>query len=154
MRAVLLLVALIVAPPSFGSDFDYAAYQTVQLAEVAAGLEIDPRVNYWYDAAHPKYHAMATYSGNMRAVSPEMRTYVEQWVKTMGQPDYYHKMFQSEIEVTQGSSTYWLPIQQPLVAPFGHEVAAGTQVHLYVLLLGAINQVPVFVVSEFNAVGG
>jgi hypothetical protein len=153
MRALLLLALLSIARPSVGGDFDYGSYQTKQLAEVAASLDIDPRANYWFDAAHPRYHTIATFTGNTRAVTPEFTTYIEAWAKTMGHPAAYHEMFRSEIEVRQGSATYWLPIQHQLVAPFTQEVIAGTEVHLYVLLVGALNHVPVFAVSEFNAVG-
>lgn len=153
MRAFLLFVFLIVARPATAGDFDYDSYTTAQLADVSASLEIDPRVNYWFDAAHPKYHTVVTFTGNTRVVSPGVKTYIEKWVKTMGHPVAYYEMFQNEIEVKQGSSTYWLPIQQPLVAPFSREVPANAKVHLYVLLMGALNHVPVFAVSEFNTAG-
>ncbi len=154
MRAILLLAFLIFARPALGGEFDYGAYETAQLDKVAAGLEIDPRVNYWFDAAHPKYHTIATFTGNKRVVAAGVKTYIGKWVGTMGHPSAYAEMFQSEIEVTQGSGTYWLPIQQQLVAPFDQEVPAGAEVHLYVLLMGTYNHVPVFAVSEFNVVGG
>lgn len=154
MRKLLLLAILSIANPAICGDFDYGSYQTTQLDQVATSLDIDPRANYWFDAAHPKYHTTATFTGNTRAVTAEFKTYIEAWAKTMGHPAAYHEMFQSEIEVRQGSLTYWLPIQHQLVAPFIEEVPAGTEVHLYVLLVGALNHVPVFAVSEFNVVGG
>jgi hypothetical protein len=154
MRVLLLLTLLIIsAQPSLGGNFNYDSYKTAQLADVVAGMNIDLNVNYWFDAAHPKYHTLATFTGNTRALPPSVKAYIEKWVKTMGHPPTYHEMFQREIEVRQGSSTYWLPIQQQLVAPFAQEVRAGSKVHLYVLLMGAINHTPVFAVSEFNAVG-
>ncbi|WP_293003332.1 hypothetical protein [Nevskia sp.] len=154
MRALPLFLVLIIAQPSSGGDFDYGTYKTAQLADVAAGMDFDPRANYWFDAAHAKYHAVVVFTGNTRVVSPGVKTYIEKWVKTMGHPAAYHEMFQHEIEIRQGSFTYWLPIQQQLVAPFGQEVPAGAKVNLYVLLMGALNHVPVFAASEFNAVGG
>jgi hypothetical protein len=154
MRTLLLLILLVTAQPSLGGDFDYGAYKTARLADIAADLDIDPRADYWFDAAHSRYHTVATFTGNTRLVSSDVSAFIETWVKSMGHPSAYAEMFQNEIEIRQGSSTYWLPIQQQLVATFLQEVPAGAKVNLYVLLLGALDHKSVFSVSEFNAAGG
>ena len=58
-----------------------------------------------------------------------------------------------EVQIRQGTTNYWMPIQDVLVKPFEGEVRAGDQVDLYLLLMGAYEHAPVFTISEFNAVG-
>lgn len=153
MRSLLLAALLAIAVPAHGGDFDYGAYRTARLADIAAGLQIDPRVRYWLDAAHPKYHAVAVYTGRTRVISPGVQAFVKQWASAMQHPVATQRMFVREIEVQQGGVTYWMPIQQALVAPLAREVPAGREVHLYLLLMGAYNRVPVFAVNEFDATG-
>ena len=150
-----LLIGLSTAFGAASADFDYVAYQSASLADVALAQskEIDPRADYFFDAAHSRYSTVVTFTGKTRPVAAGLARYIEAWAKGFGHPDAYYKMFLNEIEVKQASKTYWLPTQSQLLDPLGREVAPGHKVRLYVLLLGAYKHDPVFGVAEFAALG-
>ncbi len=80
--------------------------------------------------------------------------FIAKWIKAARLPGAYYDMFQSEVEIQQGASVYWMPIQEVLLKPFGKEIIAGSKVRLYAMLLGEFKHVPVFAISEFNASEG
>ena len=154
MKTLLLCVLLIFTPAVIADEFDYAAYKDSSIAAASSNLEIDPRANYWLDAAHAKYHTIGIFTGHIRPLQLGRRSLLQYWAKAMGHGPETAAMFVSEIEILQDGSIYWLPIQKVLVEPLQHEVALGSRTHLYILLVGAYEQVPVFTVNEFNAVEG
>lgn len=155
MRVFLLSCLLLtVASTCEATDFDYGAYRDSSLAAAGSDPDISPTYTWWLDASHPKYHSVATFTGHVRSVSPETRELIEHWAKSMGHDLATAAMFTSEIEVRQADKTYWLPIQEALIAPIRREVPAGRSVHLYFLLIGAYKGMPVFGINEFDAVEG
>jgi hypothetical protein len=154
MKTLLLLVLLVIAPAALGAEFDYAAYKDSSIAAAGSNLGIDPRADYWLDAAHARYHTVGAFTGKIRPLQPGTRSLLQKWAKAMGHGQDTAALFASEIEVRQDGVTYWLPIQQMLVEPLQREVAPGSRAHLYILLVGAYEQVPVFAVSEFDAAEG
>ncbi|GAA0887155.1 hypothetical protein [Rhodanobacter soli] len=153
MRTAILIVLLALAAPVSGRDFDYSSYKTVSLADAAAALAVDPRANYWLDAAHPRYHALATFTGKTRKLAPGVKGFIVMWVKAMQHPAEYVDFFKMEVQIRQGTTDYWMPIQDVLVKPFEDQVRPGDQVDLYLLLMGAYEHAPVFAISGFNTVG-
>lgn len=151
MRTALLPLLLFVTSSALAADFDYGAYQPAKLAEVASSLDVDPRADYWFAADYPRYHTQATFTGKIRPIDPGVKTFIAMWIKATGHPVTDAKMFRTQVEIKQDDAVYWLPIQQVLVEPLKKEVAAGGQVDLYVLLMGAYKHTPVFAVNEFDA---
>ena len=155
MRALLLSCLLLVATaPCLAADFDYGAYQDSSLASAGSNLNISPEITWWLDAAHSKFHTVATFTGQVRPIPTETQVLINRWAKAMGHGETTAALFTSEIEVQQGNEVYWLPVQEQLVDALRGEVPAGRQVHLYFLLIGAYKLVPVFGVNEFDAAEG
>jgi hypothetical protein len=153
MKVPLLLALLLFSARAVSAGFDYSAYQPAELADVTNSIadEVDPRADYWFDASHPKYNSVVTLTGKRRPIAPGLKDFISKWVRTMGHPASDIEMFQTEIEVSQGSTNYWVPIQQQLLEPLDTEVTAGEEVRLYILVMGAYLHTPVFSVAEFAA---
>lgn len=147
-----LAVLLALLWPGASGAFDPAAYVPIELKAVPP---LTPAVtdgrSFQLDAAHPRYRTRATFTGNTRPLSGDVRMLVRLWRQAMQHPPAYDQLFVSEVEVMQDGQRYWMPIQQPLMAPFIAEVHKGHPVTLYVLLLGGIDGMPVLTVSEFQA---
>ena len=145
------LLFLIIAPTV--EAFEYDAYKPAELATVAPAVERAPgsELHIYLDAAHPRYRTTVRFTGKVRELSDEKRTFIRYWVKAMRHPVEYESLFGKEVETIQGGRNWWLPIQGSLVGAFLQEVAAGAEVELFVLLMGAVNQDAVFGISEFNA---
>lgn len=153
MRALQIALLLGMLLPSMARAFDYDAYKPAVLVQVAPKPEVipDSSVVYHLDAAHSRYKSRVKFTGRIRPLKDDVRYFLSLWIKTMQHSKAYEELFQSEIEVTQGSLSYWMPIQKQLVDPFVGEVGSNGTADVYVLLIGAINREPVFAVSEFEA---
>ena len=155
MKALSLACLLFLASGiSNAADFDYGSYKDSSIASAGSNLGIAAEVTWWLDAAHPKFHTVATYTGNSRPITAETKELIRHWEKAMQHKAGTSDMFASEIEVEQDGSRYWLPIQSQLVKPLSEEIHPGQATHLYILLVGAYKQAPVFIVNEFNLAEG
>ena len=157
MKALLLLWVMgiaILGLPASAQDFDYSAYKDSSIAAAGSDLGIDPETTWWLDAAHAKFHTIATFTGKFRPVEPGTKSLIDKWAVAMGHDPELAAMFSSEIEVSQDGQLYWLPIQKILVEPLKSEVKPGHETHVYIILIGAYKLAPVFGVSEFNAAEG
>lgn len=150
-RVTLLLLLLAFTSLGHAGEFNYSSYQTARLSDAASSFELDPESDYMIDAAMRKYHVEATYTGNIRKVDPGLSKYIAGWARAVNVSPGIPAMLNTEVEIRQGSTTLWMPIQDGLVAPFGKEVPAGSKVHVFLLLLGAYNQTPVFIINGFSA---
>lgn len=139
------------ATETTADEFDHSSYVQAELADVAAGMEIDPRVNYWLDASHAKYKATVTYTGEMRPIDPNVKRLITMWATALQHPDSVPAVFNNEVQVFQAGKTYWMPIQDVLVAPWREEMGPGTEAGVYLLLMGAYERAPVFTVASFMA---
>jgi len=151
LHKLLLALALTFTAAAAADDFDHASYKPAELAEVVAGMEIDPRVNYWLDASHAKYRAVVTYTGAIRPIDTSVKQLITYWAKALQHPESLPAVFNHEVEVTQAGQTYWMPIQDVLVEPWKAEMSAGTEAEVYLLLMGAYERAPVFTLASFSA---
>lgn len=149
-KSLFVLLACLL-PTASAQEFDHDAYRQSTLADARTSLALDARIAHLYDAAHSKYRVDATFTGGMRPTDPATTRFISQWVIAMRHPPEYGRMFGLEVEIAQSGTTYWMPIQDSLVGPWKQEATAGGDVELYVLLLGASNQLPVFAISSFSA---
>ncbi len=138
--------------PCIATAFDHAAYLPIELKQVAPlGPQSPEGRTFRLDAAHSRYQSTVTFSGSTRRLTDDVRSLVRYWRKAMQHPKSHEDLFESEIEVTQGGQTYWMPIQRQLAAPFIAEIQSGSKVTLYLLLVGGIDRTHVFAVSAFEA---
>ena len=143
--------ATIPAPRDGAEEFDHSAYLPAELGDITASIEIDPRVNYWLDASHPKYEAAVTYAGTIRPIDPSVKRLITMWAKAMQHPDSVPDLFNYEVQVTQAGQTYWMPIQDVLLKPWREEMRGDAKAKVYLLLMGAYERVPVFTIASFSA---
>ena len=152
MRVVLVLLLMMGGMSASCADFDYSAYKPAQLSDISGSLQIDSRGGASFIDGHPRYHSQATFTGRIRPTDAGLRNYIRLWVKAMGHPPAYGEVFKRQVEIEQDAVRYWMPIQDVLVEPFKKEVIAGGRADLYLLLMGTYKRLPVFAVSEFDAI--
>ena len=143
-----MLLFLVFSSPVTAQEFDYAAYQPATLSRVAAGAGV--HTGAWIAEGHPRYRTRVTFTGRIRVTPADTKEFIVRWVKAMGHPDAYGEVFQQEIELMQDATRYWMPVQDVLLEPFQSEVRAGTEVDVYLLLMGGQGDRLVFAVSEFD----
>jgi len=151
MKLVALSILLLIATSASADDFDYSAYQPTSLAQVIPGAYVDPRADYYFDSALPRYKTVGTFTGKTRPVAPRIGDFIAMWAKTGQLPEAYRDLFNTEVEIEQDSTTYWMPLQQSLVESFRREVAPGEKVTLYLLLMGEYKHSAVFAISGFDS---
>lgn len=151
MRSFLLVLFLLVSSAASCAGFDYDAYQTAKLSDVAGRLDVKNRPDSWVAPDFPRYHAQAVFTGRMQPIDVRVRAFVRLWIKSTGHPAGDIEMFKTQVEIKQDTVAYWMPIQETLVEQFKKEIPAGRRVDLFLLLMGACRQAPVFVINEFNA---
>ena len=151
MKLIALCILLLMASSASADDFDYSAYQATSLAAVIASANIDPRADYYFDVALPRYRTVGTFTGNSRAIDHRVGDFISMWAYTDQLPTTYREIFNTEVELKQDSKTYWMPIQQSLVEFFRREVEAGHKVTLYLLFMGEYNHSAVFAICGFDS---
>jgi hypothetical protein len=148
-----LIVSCATVPgsPEDEGKFNHSSYLPANLADVIARMEIDPRVNYWLDASHPKYEAVVTYAGEIRQIDPNVKKLITMWAKAMQHPDSVPDIFNYEVHVTQAGQSYWMPIQDVLLEPWREEMRGNARAKVYLLLMGAYERAPIFTIASFSA---
>jgi len=152
MRVMLLLLFLAGAEPATGAAFDYDAYKPATLSEIANTVTRTPEAATTILDGHPRYRTQAIFTGKIKSTRSSLRNYIRLWVAAMGHPPAYGEVFKQQVQIRQDEITYWMPIQDVLLEPFRKEVVAGSQVELYLLLMGTHKRAPVFAISEFDPV--
>lgn len=148
MRMIPLILLLAFASAVHGAEFNYGSYRPALLSEAVSSFELDSRSDYMIDAAMRKYRVEATFTGKTREVDPGLGRFLAGWAKALNVPSHVPGMFNTAVEIRQGSTTLWMPIQDGLIESFAEEVPAGSSVDVFVLLLGAYDQTPVFVITS------
>lgn len=151
LQRILLLLFLIFATTAVADEFDHSSYKPAELKLVVADIEIDAQANYWLDASHAKYKTEVTFTGAIRPIDANNKQLITYWVTAMQHSASIPTMFNHEVQVTQAGQTYWMPIQDALVAPWQDEMREGMSAEVYLLLIGAYERVPVFTVAAFTA---
>ena len=101
--------------------------------------------------------ATVTYTGQKRTLPAKRAEFVVKYFKNVLHQPEHAALFKSEILVREGARELWVPIQESLLPSLSSEVAAGGQVTLFAIWLGAFRQGKsvewVFAINEFEASG-
>jgi hypothetical protein len=151
MRRIAILLLLTASLATFAGDFDYDAYEPIVLADLVAATSVDPRADYYFDVALPRFQSTVAFTGRTRAISSDGKDFIAHWAYATKLPASYPDLFQDEVEVKQGNDSYWMPIQQSLLEDFAKEILPGNNVHLYISFLGEFKHAPVFAISGFKS---
>jgi hypothetical protein len=130
--------------------FDYAAYAPSDLRSALKEAGINPAMDFWLDASHPRIRTEATFTGKTRAIKTKATELITHWGVAMGHGKQAADIFQHEVQIRQSGRLYWMPIQSMLEPAFKEEVVAGQEVSLFLLLVGAYDGVPVFTIAAFG----
>lgn len=136
---------------SIADDFNYGAYKPTTITSAFKTAHVIPGSDYSFEGAVIKQKVEVTFTGQHRLIIPEVQSFIAKWVKVHGHPKEFAQLYEYEIEVKGIDKVkHWLPLQNPLVEPFGNEVKEKSKVNLYILYIGAYNQHKVFLVNAFN----
>jgi len=96
------------------------------------------------------FRSTVLFLGKVRNIKPDRRSLIEMWGKSSG-VDTAKGNFKKEIQVRENGKTYWLPIQEILVAHLKREVKKNGEVMLFMVYIGTTGKSSVFLVNEFRA---
>jgi hypothetical protein len=152
IKTIVLALSLAFAiTAASADDFDDSSYRAGELVDAVAGLEIDPRADYWLDASHAKYNTDVTFTGAIRPIDLGVKRLIVMWTTALRHPESVSAAFKQEVQVSQDGQTYWMPIQDVLVEPWEEEMHEGSRANVYLLLMGAHERAPVFTIAGFSA---
>ncbi len=98
------------------------------------------------------FRSTVLFLGKVRNMKPDRRFLIEVWGKSSGMDTaMLAKTYKREIQVRENSKTYWLPIQEILVAHLKREVKKNGEVMLFIVFVGTTGKTPIFLVNEFRA---
>jgi hypothetical protein len=91
---------------------------------------------------------------SFRPISAERLEFIQGYFTHVVERPLPHDFLEEEVLVTEDSVQYWLPIQSSLISALRKEAHQGSQVCLFIIWLGALNDGKkldwIFVVNEFN----
>lgn len=98
------------------------------------------------------FRTSVIYLGKTRPIKVSRREFIGIWEKSAGiKTVKLNGMFNNEIQVREGDTTYWLPIQNVLIPHLTKEVKTNGQVTLFVRFIGTNQGDWVFLINEFQA---
>ena len=104
---------------------------------------------------HPKgdpLRSTVLYLGKVRNIKRDRRSFIKMWGETAKKDTAkLAKTYKKEIKVQENGKTYWLPIQEILVAHFKRDVKMKGEVMLFMVYIGTSGKTPIFLVEEFRA---
>jgi hypothetical protein len=107
-------------------------------------------------AAVEPYRVKVSYLDNVREISKEKKELITLWGESLDIDKTFINLYGHEMLFQRGTTSFWFPVQSPLVRDFKREIERSNEVNLYVMFVGTVfesGQVQwVFVVNEFRKV--
>ncbi len=104
---------------------------------------------------HPKgdpLRSTALFLGKVRNMKRDRRSFIKMWGEAAKKDTaLLAKTYKKEIKVREKGQTYWLPIQEILVAHLKRDVKKNGEVMLFMVYIGTTGKTPIFLVKEFRA---
>lgn len=152
-RAVLSVftfsLALLLAQES--GAFSWESYAPATIAQIIAIHEhVQGGGALLVNTPDEKYRVTVAYLGEKRPIEPTARKHISDWVETVGLGSELVSWFKHEIHVSEDTQSYWLPIQEALLAHFAKEISSGERVELYIMWIGHTGAGWVFLINEFQ----
>lgn len=112
----------------------------------------------YFDLQRIEATSRVTYLGRHRPIPDERRRFLEAYFERSLKRPEWSALYKEEILCSQGSTAYWLPIQNALLGYLLEEIKAPGEIVVDIRLLGAYraqNQelVNVFIIAEFAEPG-
>lgn len=109
-----------------------------------------PVLNF-HPAGDP-FRASVIYLGKTRPIKVSREEFIGMWGHSAGiETAKLNGVFKNEIQVREGDTTYWLPIQGVLIPYLTKEVKTNGQITLFVRFIGTNLGDWIFLVNDFQA---
>jgi len=107
------------------------------------------------EATAKPYKLMGAYKGDLRAMSPFRKEFIQKWWGSMfGVPAEFTRLFESEMLFEVEGGEYWMPVLTQLIPHFQRELSKGDMLDLYVMVVGTIDDESghewIIIVNEFK----
>lgn len=151
---IALILSLILAPVY--AEFDFDAYPSTTFSDIKARHSDDLRKarresDYTISAVTFKYSLLVIFSKELREITPDNKTVIAAWQNALRVPDDFVNRYRHEFKVVFGKETYWIPVQEELLPQMGSELLPGDKFELYVIVIGAIKNRLVFLMTQFKS---
>jgi len=145
---------------SWSGEFNHALYTQTTLQDIIT----EEQNHHSYDQAEAKtpadgnqlecrvskYRVPCCYTNVQRPISEKKKTIIKLWMETLKIDPKLASLYQQEIQVTEGTRTHWIPIQEQLFPFINKELVKNDPVELFILLIGTIKSDFVFIATEFH----
>lgn len=100
-----------------------------------------------------KYRVRVTVTGERRVLLSDSREFIKEWNQALPDGSGISALLHHEILIREGNESFWVPIQEQLLAPMEREVRPGDIADLYIIHAGSTGNRHIFFVNEFQALG-
>jgi|SRR5664279_1481934 len=101
------------------------------------------------------FKVRVNYTGQVRAIEKSTADFLIAWQKAgyaSNLPATVESTFQSEVLVSQGKESFWLPIQTPLLPYLREEYPEGGVIDIYIAGIGALRENLVITINAYDGV--
>jgi hypothetical protein len=159
MRIYLSIILLCITTIAFATD--KSLYHPSVISVISANTNNYPKGNSQkiegpdksiiiIDPSGIRFLVIGKYTGKERLISNNNKTMIDMYYK-ITKVDY-RQLYINEVEfIDSDQKAYWIPLQTNFYKAFKDEVTEGT-VTLYLLWIGAINNNPCILMTEFDAI--
>jgi len=162
LYCVLTQLCLVSAFSRLGAQSTFDAYrpgtinQTIQLRDSSIRATPANQLPTWIMPGNQfPTRAVVTYIGDSRPIDSIRREIIRRWALSFLRDSSTAGLYSREYLFKEGSTTFWLPVQDRVASFFPRELEPGRAVTLYVAWLGAHyagrDITWAFVVNEFHA---
>lgn len=126
------------------------SYVPTQIATLNRQMPHDPMMLVSIDTATPRFRVLVTYTKNTRPLTEGSALMLDSWAKALRISPQVRGLFVSEVQVTEGDASYWLPIQEPVLKYLREEPREGGAADFYIARVGSVRSGPIYVVNEYQ----
>lgn len=158
--AIFGIVMFVVLPASWSGEFNYASYTRTTLQDIIT----EEQNHHSYDQAEAKtsadeillecrvskYLVPCCYTNVQRPISGEKKNVIKLWMETLKVDPKLASLYQQEIQVTEGTRTHWIPVQEQLFPFMNKELVKNDTIGLFIILIGKVESEHVFIATEFE----
>ena len=147
--ALIMLVAIAEAGIADWSDYGKSTLADVSLEHRSCNSLAS---DFHVETGSWKYSVRVISVGSSREILPETRLYVERWARSLGHGPDIVDLFTHEVQVREGSTRYWLPIQGPLMPAYRDKISPGDTLDVQIMLAGSSGIRWIFLINGFQRV--
>jgi hypothetical protein len=147
--SIYVALAFMTAIGSRTQTQDWSDYKPYTMVKASSETTVIKGTDYTIETKDVKYAVEVSYSGERRDVGLKRRELLRRWVKALRHPEAAD-IFEHEIRVHAGNTTFWLPLQNTLLEPLATEARVGSRLRLFIMYIGANSEDRLFVINEFQ----